>query len=126
MTRRGQTVAACVGVALAGTVAWIVGWDLSSRYGYDTYDNLVGGSGIVAVVLALIALPRSGWARVPLLASVVVSALMAYARFDPSPNAGDIDVTPLFLPPLVVIFGVTALFMVAMRVSPDGARNRRT
>ena len=75
VSRRGLTAALCAGVMLAATVAWVVGHDISSRYSYETFDRLVGGSGIVAVVLATIALPRAGWARLPLLATIALGPM---------------------------------------------------
>ena len=95
---------------LAAVVAWVVGRDLSDRYSYDTYDNLVGGSGIAATLFALLALLRRGWARVPLFAAIAVSTLMAYARFSP-PDPMAIDLSPLYLPPLIFAFGGLALIM---------------
>lgn len=110
MKRRGSAAVFCGGIMLAAAVAWVVGRDLSDRYSYDTYANLVGGSGIAASLFALLALLRRGWARVPLFAAIAVSTLMAYARFGP-PDPMAIDLTPLYLPPLIFVFGSVALIM---------------
>lgn len=123
-TRSGRTYAGimCGGVMLAAAVAWIVGSDLDG-YGSGTFDALVGGSGIVATVCALLALPRAGWAAVPLVPAGATSALMAYARLsEPEPGSNDIDLTPFMLPPVIFLLGGLALIMVSLAPPADGSR----
>jgi peptidoglycan/LPS O-acetylase OafA/YrhL len=123
MTIRRTTLALCCGVVLAAVGALVVGQDVSGRYSYEAYDNLVGGAGIVAALCAALAMQRRGWARLPLLAAVGVSALMAYARFS-TPGPDDIDLTPLFLPPVIIVAGLTALMLTASSVEPDRTMSR--
>jgi peptidoglycan/LPS O-acetylase OafA/YrhL len=119
MTTQRTTLTLCCGVVLAAVVALVVGQDVSGRYSYEAYDNLVGGAGVVAAVCALLAMLRRGWARLPLAAALGVSALMAYARFAP-PGPDDIDLTPLYLPPVIIVAGLTALVLTAVPAERDG------
>jgi len=96
---------------VAAVVAWVVGAN-PSRYDYSTVDTVVGGAGIAACVFAVVASFRSSWARVPLVAAFAIAGLLADARF--SPPCDCIDLTPLFLPPVIFLLGALALFITAV------------
>ena len=121
MTARALAAACCCGLMLAAAIAWRIGSDLStSGFMGDHFDGLVGGSGIAALVLALLASLRRSWARVPLAAAGLVAALMAYVRLSPpDPMGNPIDLTPLILPPIIFLFGAVALMMTFMSHEPD-------
>lgn len=100
----------------SAVAAWVVGAN-SSEYDYATFDKVVGYSGIAASTFALFAFVRSGWARIPLACVLVIAGLMAYARLGP-PSDG-IDLTPIYFPPMVFLFGAIALFLVALSPQRD-------
>lgn len=65
----------------------------------------------MAAVCAVLALPRSRGAAVPLIATIAVAALMAYERL-PDPDFDGMDPTPFVLPPVIFILGGLALMMI--------------
>ena len=110
VTQRTRHVALCRGILCAAVVAWAVGWDPTLLFAGDVFDVVVGGSGVVAAVCAVVALPRSRGAAVPLIATIAVAALMAYERL-PDPDFDGMDPTPFVLPPVLFILGGLALMM---------------
>ncbi|MFC3951363.1 hypothetical protein [Aeromicrobium fastidiosum] len=111
MTQRARHVVLCRGILCAAVVAWAVGWGLAGRYGGDVFDVVVGGSGVVAAVCAVLALPRSRGAAVPLIITIAVAALMTFARL-PDPDFDGMDFTPVMLPPVLFVLAGIALMMI--------------
>jgi len=83
----------------------------SDSLDFETSDRLLGVSGAAACAFSFVGLVHRSWARVFFLAAAVPAALLASRPFDKG-DGGDatIDLTPLFLPPVIFIFGATALF----------------
>lgn len=107
---------------VASVVAGIVGFDLSERLPDAAYDPVIGGSGIVATICAIMALPWSRWwASVPLVLAAAVAVLMAYARLGP-PDPGSIDATPVILPPILFVLGGLAAITHHEAAPTDEAR----
>lgn len=111
MTQRTRHVALCRGILCAAVVAWAIGWDPTLHFGGDVFNVVVGGSGVVAAVCAVLALPRSRGAAVALSATIAVAALMAYERL-PGPDFDGMDPTPFVLPPVLFVLAGIALMMI--------------
>ncbi|MFI5426732.1 hypothetical protein [Aeromicrobium sp. UC242_57] len=111
---RSQTAAkiCAVGVMVAAAIAWVVGsqpWSFSDT----TYDAVVGGAGIIAALSAAVACLRRSWARIPLAFALASACLMAWARFAEQGDDG-IDLTGLYLPPLILASGACALLVLSL------------
>lgn len=110
----------CAGVLAAAVVAWFFGADVD-LLSDDAYDLVVGGAAVAACACALVAAVPRSWARVPLAGVLVVAGLLAVARLGP-PDDG-IDLTGLYLPPVVLALGVIALMISLGEPAPRRQRS---